>query len=184
MTEQELKEECHKKAIYAYGTAYLFENRANSLRWRLRTITFLSLAVPVCMGGIAMAFTKGQFVEASVLVGGILSVPLFILTLWSNVYRWEERYASSMQSMRNNNKLKNKWELLEKYAGPDFESKVNDLREQDQDQEQQDREQDISKKDERRIMRASLIQYQKTCVHCNKKPMSMKPTDCPVCGDF
>jgi len=185
MANAHLIQKCKDKELYAYGTAYLFERRANSLRWRLRIITFLSLAVPLSMGGIAAAFSKGQLLEIAVTLGGGLSIPLFILTLWSIVFRWEERFSSSIQAMKNNNKLRNKWEKLAICKDTDFEEKVNELLAKDQDQEEQDRDQDISKKDERIMMRASLIRYQKECAICNKIPKSMKEKSiCDTCGNL
>lgn len=58
--EDDFIKRCAEKEIYAYGTAYIFESRSRSLRFRLRIFSFLSLAVPLSVGGIAMAAANAK----------------------------------------------------------------------------------------------------------------------------
>lgn len=186
MGDSDFIKRCAEKEIYAYGTAYIFESRSRSLRFRLRILSFLSLAVPLSVGGIAMAAADAKLLPVIVLISGLLSVPLFVMTLWSLVFRWEERLASSEHACKINNELKNGWEDLARYKSSDAEEKFRVLLERDRVQEQNDVKQDISTKEKRQMMRASLIQYRRTCATCGVQPISMsaKGSSCATCGDF
>ena len=186
MNDSAFIKRCSEKEIYAYGTAYIFELRSRSLRFRLRILSFLSLAVPLSVGGIAMAAADAKLLPVIVTISGILSIPLFVLTLWSLVFRWEERLTASEHACKINNELKNGWEDLARYEEPDREDKYRVLLERDRIQEQHDLSQDVSAKEKRQMMRASLIQYQRKCATCGIQPISMsaKNSSCATCGDF
>jgi len=186
MGDSDFIKRCAEKEIYAYGTAYIFESRSRSLRFRLRILSFLSLAVPLSVGGIAMAAADEKLLPVIVTISGLLSIPLFVMTLWSLVFRWEERLAASEHACKDNNELKNGWEDLARYKGPDAEEKFRVLLERDRVQEQNDVRQDVSAKEKRQMMRASLIQYRRKCATCGVQPTSMsaKGSSCATCGNF
>lgn len=186
MGDSDFVKRCAEKEIYAYGTAYIFESRSRSLRFRLRILSFLSLAVPLSVGGIAMAAADAKLLPVIVTISGLLSIPLFVMTLWSLVFRWEERLAASEHACKANNELKNGWEDLARYKGSDAEKKFSALLERDRLQEQSDVTQDVSAKEKRRMMRASLIQYRRKCATCGIQPiaLSAKSSSCATCGDF
>ncbi len=121
-----------------------------------------------------------------VAISGLLSIPLFVMTLWSLVFRWEERLAASEHACKSNNELKNGWEDLARYTAPDAEAKFSALLERDRIQEASDKRQDVSAKEKRQMMRASLIQYRRKCATCGVQPnsMSVKGSSCATCGDF
>lgn len=177
---------CAEKEIYAYGTAYIFELRSRSLRFKLRILSFLSLAVPLSVGGIAMAASHAKLLPVIVVISGLLSIPLFVMTLWSLVFRWEERLAASEHACKVNSELKNGWEDLARYNGADAHEKFSSLIERDRIQEELDKKQDISAGEKRLMMRASLIQYQRRCATCGVQPKSMSASDssCITCGVF
>jgi len=108
------------------------------------------------------------------------------MTLWSLVFRWEERLAASERSCKLNNELKNGWSDLARDPGTDAEEKFQSLLARDRMQEQTDVEQDVSAKDKRMMMRASLIQYRRKCALCDIQPLSMSESSnrCAICGDF
>lgn len=186
MGDTDFVRRCAEKEIYAYGTAYIFESRSQSLRFRLRILSFLSLAVPLSVGGIAMTAADAKLLPVIVIISGILSIPLFGMTLWSLVFRWEERLAASEHSCKVNNELKNGWEDLARYKGLDAEEKFQVLLDRDRAQELSDVGQDISAKEKRQMMRASLIQYRRKCATCGIQPISMsaKGSSCATCGNF
>ncbi len=186
MADHDFVKRCADKEIYAFGTAYIFEMRSQSLRFRLRILSFLSLVVPLSVGGIAMASADTKLLPVIVTISGLLSIPLFVMALWSLVFRWEERLAASEHACKTNTGLKNRWEDLARYAGTDAEEKFAALLERDREQEQSDVMQGVSAKDKRRMMRASLIQYRRKCATCGVKPTSMSANgcSCATCGDF
>lgn len=179
-------QQCKDREFYAYGTAHIFESRTKSLRFRLRILSFLSLVVPLSVGGIAMAAADADLLPIIVTISGFLSIPLFVMALWSLVFRWEERLAASEYSFKMNNELKNEWDDLSRYHGGNWQIKYADLLKRDRSQEAFDLKQDISAKEKRQAMRASLIQYQRKCAVCGVQPTSMlaKSIACGTCGNF
>lgn len=186
MEDSDFTKRCTDKKIYAYGTAYIFESRSRSLRFRLRILSFLSLVVPISVGGIVMVAADVKLLPVIVTISGIFSIPLFVMTLWSLVFRWEERLAASEHACKVNNELKNSWEDLAQYEISDREEKFRALLERDRVQEQSDVKQDVSVKERRQMMRASLIQYCRKCATCGVQPtsMSVNGISCTTCGNF
>lgn len=183
--QSKLKQECWNRALYAYGTAWLFRHRQNSLRWKLGTTQFLGVVVPVSVGSVALGFgAYPQILSYSLIVAGILSIFQLILTVWSLTFRWDNDYAEALSTVKANTNLRLQWEDLARDSPNDLDKKVNDLKILDRNQELKDIQKNITDKDNRKMMRASLLFYKRKCATCNEIPTSMKSTECATCGNF
>jgi mobilome CxxCx(11)CxxC protein len=99
---------CRDRAFYAYGTSRLFERRAQSLNKGRRAITFLGIAVPLVVGSTVAAFgTQSSLLPYLLGLAGIVGAVQLVLSAWSIVARWDERYAYSVAATQANTRLYN-----------------------------------------------------------------------------
>ena len=82
MTTDDLRQECWTRAIKAFGTATIFEQRAQAYSWRIRIPAFLGIAVPVVVGGYVASFsaTAGNLPKVLWLTGvlGLIQLVLSV----------------------------------------------------------------------------------------------------------
>lgn len=65
-------------AIHAFGTSYVFQQRARRLKTRLQRINYVGIAVPVLVGSLVLSF--GQFGLLSVVIAISSIIGLFQVT--------------------------------------------------------------------------------------------------------
>src|SRR5882724_1818873 len=99
----EIRAECWTESLHCFGTSYIFEQRANLLRKRLRILTFLGIGVPAAVGGAVAAFGIDFRLMGPVLtVAGVLLLTQLIGSVWSLTSKWEDGFAYSLESLSAN----------------------------------------------------------------------------------
>lgn len=188
MATDEQRQECWNQALYAFGTAYLFERRLSNVRRKVRTLTFLRIAIPVAIGGIVVAFFSvaalRPYLVTLILIGSLLATFFLVITLWSLIANWNDTISFSAASAAENRRLASRYEALAKSPPTDFDAQLNVLTIENARRQEADIQREISDAEMRMITRAGLRQYQRACVKCTEIPHDMNPTDCPVCGRF
>jgi mobilome CxxCx(11)CxxC protein len=170
--------------FYCFGTARIFERRAQKLKFRRTWITFLGIVTPVVVGGVVLSFGENKDVLTYFLwaAGGVGLVQL-VLSTWSIVARWDERYEYSVDSLKSNTDLYNRWKSFADENNNDSEL-FRDLKKEYERQEVKDIGQIISDKEKRFANRQSLLYYKEKCHICNNIPTSTKPPKCDGCGSY
>lgn len=176
------------EAVHTYGTGYIFERRANKYRWLLRTVAFLGLVVPLTIGGIYLSFHSQQkLLDVSITIAGILGILQLIISVWSLASRWEETYSYALESLSANYSISSRFEKLGRFPPPkpsDLQMQFEVLQTENNLRTEQDNKQGITDKEKRMGMRAALRKFQRKCAGCQRVPISMKPSNCDVCGNF
>lgn len=189
MTDKNLKQECFEKKFYSFGTAKIFERRMKSFSWRLKSITFLGLLLPILIGASVAAFSTEHDWLKNILIPicGILTITqavLSLLSLLSLVFKWEDNYSYAISALKINTRLTNDFEKLAKEKNEKIENDIDRLLFEYERQETEDTSQGISDKEKRFAMRAALFQYKCKCKTCDLEPKKIKPTDCDTCGNY
>ncbi len=183
-----LRQDCWNQALHAFGTAYIFERRAKKIGSKLKILTFLGIAVPLSVGALVLSWgADSKAIPYITFLAGILGFVQLILSVWAIVAKWQDNYTYSQESTSSNYRLANKYELLAKYQSDDEkEQRINFdlLATESSARDDLDIKQGISEKEKRRGMRAALRKYKRECANCKLVPMSLEPSDCPVCGNF
>jgi mobilome CxxCx(11)CxxC protein len=110
-----LRQDCWTQALYAFGTAAIFERRAKILGRSLKGLAFMGIAVPLTIGGVVRSFSGAlQYLEFALWIAGLSSLAQLILTAWSLINRWQDRHAYALASMVDNYKIAQKYEHLGK----------------------------------------------------------------------
>lgn len=184
----EQRKDCWDNAIYAFGTAYIFEERLKAVRKKLRILTFLGIAVPVAVGGIVVAFfgieSLQPYVAWLIVLASVLSTAQLVFTIWALVAKWEDESSYAASSASENRRLAARFEDLGRNPPTKFNIQYQLLKIDNARRQESDIQREVSEKEKRMITRAGLRQYQRACVKCNQAPVDMNPTNCPICGNF
>lgn len=189
-----LKDNEWAKAIEAFGTAYIFEKRAEAVKWKLKLLTFTGLALPLLLGGVALRFGQDSILFWIVYpLAGTVGIAQLALSLWSVVSGWNDAMAYSLESMTHNYRLSTLFSDLAKSRKSnknDEEKRFQVLIAEYRVREDADLKKQVSEKEKRKGMRAALRQFRKSCYGCGEVPTSMdlksnpKSENCPVCGNY
>ena len=178
---------CNDEALHCYGTAYIFEKRAASIRWKLRVLSFLGIGVPAAIGAILGTFSlKPEYAALVGIIAGMLGVTQLIFSIWSLVSHWEAGLSYYLESKSANYRLAADWSQLGNttiLTDEEFAIRLKVLEKESEIRSDLDNRHDITDAEKRMGMRAGLRKYQRPCVQCNKVPQSMKGSDCGVCGE-
>lgn len=186
-SKDEIRQQCWDRALEAFGTAYIFQERANQYKIQLRLLTFLGIVIPLAAGGVVLAFGTGVITPAVLIPAGILGVLQLIGSLWSLVAKWDDSYSYSIESANSNYKLSNEYKRLAEQTSEkssDLMIQYNLISKEDEFRNMEDTKQGISEKEKRKGMRTALRQFRRACAGCGKIPTTMKPTNCSVCGQY
>lgn len=184
MTAQIISE-CRGKEFHAYGTTRIFEKRARTLQSLRTWITFLGIVTPVIVGGAVLAFgVKEAVVPYILIVAGLVGICQLVLSTWSIVSRWDEKYGYAIESSRANTELYNRFKGLADNAPPDLAVLYKKAQHDNEAREFQDLGQSISEKEKRFANRESLKYYRKPCGICGIVPVTSKASKCDGCGNF
>ena len=176
---------CRDKEFYAFGTTRIFEKRAKSLQFFRTWITFLGIVTPVIVGSAVLAFgIETKALPYFLSVAGIVGIFQLVLSTWSIVARWDEKYSYSIEAVKDNTDLYNKFKKLADRQQDDFEKVYLELEQQNSDRELKDIAQNISDKEKRYAYHESLKYYKKECHICGKVPQTSKPSKCDGCGNY
>lgn len=186
-TKEQIRTNCWDRSLEAFGTGYIFETRANRLRYQLRILTFLGIVVPLIAGAIVLTFGKVALSPFLLIPAGILGITQVVGSLWSLVARWDDAYGYAIESLNSNYRLSNNYQRLaenppEKLSELQIQYALIDR--EDEFRAAEDYKQAISEKEKRKGMRAALRKFRRQCSSCGQVPTSLTPTDCPVCGQF
>ena len=188
MDRDAIRQECWNQALRCFGTAFIFEQRANQLRRNLRLLTFLGIVVPVSIGSIILSFGANISVLPLLLViAGILSTIQLITSVWSLTAKWDDALAYATKSNSANKNLSLRYRDFGQSPPQDpgmLDLQFQLLQAEYQRQSIEDENQGVTEKEKRKGMRAGLREFQRPCVTCKKTPTSMTPSDCDTCGNF
>jgi mobilome CxxCx(11)CxxC protein len=183
-----VRKHCWEEAFHGFATAHMFEHRAHSLRWKLRTLAFLGIAVPASVGALVLAFgVNDSAVPVVLTIAGILSILQLVGSIWSLTSKWEDQYAYALQSITANHRLSDSFKELGERPPATFDELKTRAAFLDADNGHRsglDYQQGLTDAEKRRGHRAALRQFRKKCATCSIVPDSLEPTDCGTCGKF
>ncbi|WP_412769001.1 mobilome CxxCx(11)CxxC protein [Micromonospora zamorensis] len=185
---ESLRVEIWNRALHAFGTAYIFEDRARRFKRRLKWLNFVALAVPLLVGGLALSYGIGlPFLGLIVTAGATVGLVQLAFSAWSVSSGWVESYGYAVTSLADNQRLAQDLKELASNRSLDIDSLRNRyevLKALDNARSAQDSGQNIEDQEKRMGMRASLRERRLSCAGCEMVPTSMNPSDCDVCGNF
>ena len=183
-----LRQDLFNKALHSYGTGFIRSESSKRIQKSSTILTFLGILVPILVGGIVTTYgTESNILKYAIIIAAPISLVQLVLSVWSIVNRWNEKQAYYLESQIENYSFASKYETLAKFPPEAYEelkkeSEKIDLLKHGRDI--QDSKEELSEKQKRKGMRYALRKYKRICAGCNIVPISMKPTDCEICGNF
>lgn len=178
-----VRQTCWQRAVHAYGSAAIFERRAQGLQRRLKALTFLGIAVPVTVGGVIMSFGLATPNLGTILIAaGVLSIAQLVGSIWSLVSRWDSSLAYALESATENHRLSSQFEKLGVTAPADLAVRFEWSEAAYQARSDTDVRQTITPSEKRYGLRVGLQRFQRSCVACGQIPDPGRPTACSTCG--
>jgi mobilome CxxCx(11)CxxC protein len=185
MSPDMIIKDCRGKEFYAFGTHRIFDQRARKLQLYRTWITFLGIITPLFVGGVVLSFgTESKVLPWVITVVGIIGLVQLVLSAFSIVSRWDEKYEYALDSSRGNTDLYNRFKFLADNAPADLEVQYKDAIRENEAREFKDLGQGITEKEKRFANREALKYYRKPCSICSITPTNSKPSKCDGCGNF
>jgi mobilome CxxCx(11)CxxC protein len=186
--EEELKIECWNRALMTLGTSYVFSKRVTKYKRLIRLITVLGIVVPLLLGGVVATYgTNSTILVLTLAIAGPISITQLVLSGVSLVYKWDDLLAYSLESQTDNRQLSDSYKHLAKSSSVDlndFNFQFNILKAKEEARTNQDDKVSFSDKENRLGMRYGLFIFKRKCEGCKAQPISMKATQCGICGNF
>jgi len=182
-----LRINCWNQAIETFGTAHIFQKKAEKQRRCLKLLDFYALILPLFVGGTVLAFGPNVWgLPAILYIAGALGILQIVLFLWAIVMGWQDKHAYAVESAADNRRLSEQFKQIAE-TPPErniLESGYALLSQQHQTRMTRDEDHGMTDNERREGMRAGLRQFRRACDGCGQTPTSMKPTNCDVCGNF
>jgi mobilome CxxCx(11)CxxC protein len=182
-----LRSQCWDDALNAYGTSYVFQRRARSLKLRVQWITYIGFAVPMIVGLLVLAYGHLKSLPVIIAVAGAIGIGQVAISLWAIVGGWVDGASYAATSASANGLLATAYQELGSNPPSDlrdFQHQYDLLKVEDRSRTEQDFQQGVKESEKHMGTRAALRRYQRPCAVCGKVPETMKASDCGVCGDF
>lgn len=179
---------CADQALHAYGTAYIFERRAATLRNKLRAVAFLGIAGPASVGAIIGTYNLSpEQIRIILGVAGTIAVVQLMISIWSLTSGWDRDLSDFLELKNENYELSRKYEEhgnATQLSIEQFQATFNELDKVREYVRKSSDKHDVSEKEKRMGMRYALRKFQRPCAGCGIVPKDLKSTDCGVCGSF
>jgi mobilome CxxCx(11)CxxC protein len=180
--------ESWKLAIYAYGTAIIFQKRSRRYRGLIRALTYIGIVVPLLIGGVVLGFgLHASFLPTLLWVAAAAGVFQLGFSAWSLVFTWADDLEYSLESATENFDISSRFKDLGSLATvppADVATAFAIVKAKDDARRAADSKKGVTEKELRYGHRAALRQFERECTGCHKVPTSMDSTDCPICGRF
>lgn len=183
-----LRQEFWKNALHTFGFAYIFSRRVRRYSFKINLLTVFGIIVPITVGAAALGYGfNSQILQMAITIAipaGILQLLISVLAI---TYKWNDELSYSLQASAEYSILSDDFRKHANFPLDNFEEfgKIFDiLKTKYQAREGQDINHEIKERELRRGMRYALREFKKECYGCQKIPIDMKSTNCPVCGKF
>ncbi len=184
----DIQKDCWDNSLHCLGTSYVFSEKANSAKKRIRLITILGIIVPLCLGGVAASYgANSKILVWAISIAAPLSILQLILSAVSLVYKWDDTMAYSLESQTDNKMITDEYQHLAKNplsTIPEMQNAFDFIKVKDRNRETQDNKITFTTKDNRKGMRYALWIMRRACATCGQIPPSMNPSNCNTCGNF
>lgn len=185
---EKLRTSCWNNAITAFGTAYIFDKKAQRHGFYTNILKVFGIVVPVAVGATALGYGFNSVILKAIIALAIpLSIIQLIFSVFAVVHKWDDELAYSYEASQDLSLISDSFKKLGNLPPASFKE-LNDkyeiLNTRLKARKQQNSKHKIREWELRMGMRYALREFQRKCVGCGEIPVSMKSTNCPVCGNF
>lgn len=186
--EKKLRQTAWDNSLHTFGKGFIFDKRAQKYAAYVNLLKVFGIITPVAVGATAMGYGFDSNILKYVITIAIpLSIIQLLFSVFAIVFKWDQELAYSFEASQDYNNLSNSFKKLANIPQDNIENlekSIDLLEERYLARSQQDAKHSVKEWELRKGMRFSLREFQRECVGCKTIPLSMKSTDCDVCGKF
>lgn len=177
---------CWVKAMEAFGTHYIYKRRMNRLNAYTSWAKITGFVLPVLLGGLVGSYYQDKkIMEVALAITTPIAIAQLVLSAILTANNVEVNQLKYTALSTKNLLLSADFKELGEFPPVEFpplKARFDVLAERERALIEEDVS--LSDKENRMGMRYGLRQFQRRCVGCDVIPLSMKATDCEVCGNF
>jgi len=139
------------------------------------------------VGLLILAYGRLKSLPVIIAVAAAIGIGQAAISLWAIIGGWVDGASYAATSAPANDLLAARYTELASNPPKDltkFQQQYQMLKIEDSSRTEQDFQQGVKEAEKHMGMRAALRKYQRECAGCGKVPVTMKATDCGICGDF
>lgn len=185
-----IRKECSNDSFDCFGKEYIFSKRAQKYgRW-VNLLKVFGVLTPSMIGITVLSY---DYDTHKLILSTIISIAVFIMiiqfgfSIFAIIYKWDDELSYSFEASQDYSNLYGRFKKLGQIPPGQFgdlKSQFELLSTEYRSRELQDAKHNIKEWELRRGMRWALREYQRQCIGCNQKVVSMNSTECDVCGKF
>jgi mobilome CxxCx(11)CxxC protein len=181
-----LIQKCWDKALDAKGFSCIYSKRIESVSRLNLWSKVLGILIPVLIGALLTSYyNEKKITDLVIIIATPLSIIQLVLSVYLVLIKSDLKQTTYSNLAAEYSLLNSEFDNLANFPPQvqvEFKSRYDILLER----ERGIAKSSISIKDKelRMGMRYGLREYQRSCAGCNKRPTSMKATECDICGNF
>lgn len=186
--KEDLQKEVYTRAFYAEGTADFLKKKIKKYNFILTINQYLSLALPIFLGGYASVDSDSSIFNALKYTIGILSTLVLLLSAYLIVAKVDDKASHVNQSFAFNFLLQNLYNDIAAIVKRNKNGVLNEidsifrsLTARDESNATND-EKLVDNNDKKRIMFDTLKKHNRKCPDCTQVPKKFDKNGCNNCG--
>ena len=185
MLSNKITVDCWNSALDCFGLQYVYSKKIQALQKWLNASKIAGVLIPVIIAGIlGSSLYSPKLLDITIMIAAPFGLAQFILSCYLAVAGSDNNLMVYITRAEQYSLLASEYRRLANFPDFDYEvylKKYDILVERERIASRGDY---LSEKELRKAMRFGLREFGKQCAGCNEKVISMKPTDCDVCGNF
>lgn len=183
---EKLRQDCWDKTLDAIGFGYIYQMKIKKINHWLRASKILGIVIPVFLGGVlTSAYNTPEHLKIAIWITSPFALGQLVLSTILTINGADENILKYSTKAAEYSVLETEFRQLARYPNQnEFEylKRFEILIEREKGIGKGNLE--VSDREKRIGMRFGLRELSRACVGCEKIPLSMKATDCDICGKF
>lgn len=181
-----IRTDCWDKTLDAIGYSYIYLLKIKKINFWLRISKILGIIIPVFLGGVLTStYNSPEYISLAIWITSpfaiiqlLLSTILTINGADENVLRYSTK-AAEYSVIETEFRQMARYPIIDEF---EYLKKFEILIEREKGISKGNLE--VTDKEKRIGMRFGLRELSRSCVGCNETPLSMKTSNCDICGNF
>lgn len=181
-----IRQDCWDFALDCAAYYYIYTKKLKSIGVLLRISKVLGIIIPVLLGGTLASYGQNSsIITLAITITTPIALLQLCLSTYLTVIGMDEKFAEYNSMAASYSIIEGDFKMLAKYPLDNFDEytkKFEILLEREKGISGANI--DVTDKEKRMGMRFGLREYSRHCVGCKTVPLSMKSTNCDICGNF
>ena len=183
--KEKIRQDCWDKTLDSIGNSYIYQVKIKKINYWLRISKILGIVIPVFLGGVLTSYKSENYLEILIIITTPLALFQLVLSTILTINGADENILKYSTKSAEYSVLESEFRQMARYPienDNEYLKKYEILLEREKGIGKGNIE--VTDKEKRMGMRFGLRELSRECVGCKKTPLSMKSTNCDICGNF